>query len=91
LRITRCGRKSKQQLRRERIAALEAKAQQWAGKLDGQDAGVIAAAESSRTVVPRRGLYHEVSDAHWSKIIKVDLKSELFTYSVDEAAQARLS
>ena len=33
--------------------------------------------------------FHEVSDAHLARIIKVDLKSELFTYEIDEAALAR--
>ena len=32
-------------------------------------------------------LYHEVSDAHLSKIVKVDLKSELFSYAIDESAK----
>ena len=32
---------------------------------------------------------HEVCEAHLAKIIKVDLKNELFTCSVDEAAQAK--
>jgi transposase len=30
-----------------------------------------------------------VSDAHLARIIKVDLKSDLFTYQIDEAALAR--
>ena len=81
--------KEQTQLRRERIAALEAKAQQWAGKLDGQDAGVIARGRKLSDSGAKARFYHEVSDAHLSKIVKVDLKSELFTYSVDEAAQAK--
>ena len=32
--------------------------------------------------------YHEVCEAHLSRIVKVDLKSELFTYSIDEKALA---
>ena len=34
-------------------------------------------------------LYHEVCEAHLAKIVKVGLKSELFTYTVDEAAKAQ--
>lgn len=33
--------------------------------------------------------FHEVSDAHLTCIVQVALKSELFTYAIDEAAQAR--
>ena len=33
-------------------------------------------------------LYHEVKEAHLAKIIKVDLKGDLFSYAVDEAALA---
>ena len=83
------GAKEQTQLRRERIAALELKAQQWAGKLDGQDAGVMARGRKLSDSGAKARFYHEVSDAHLSKIVKVDLKSELFTYSVDEAAQAK--
>jgi hypothetical protein len=31
-------------------------------------------------------LHHEVKEAHLAKIVKVDLKSDLFSYTVDEAA-----
>jgi hypothetical protein len=34
-------------------------------------------------------LYHEVSEAHLARIIKVDLKTELFSYTIDEAAQSQ--
>ncbi len=77
------------QLRRERIAALEAQAGQWAGKLDGQDAGVTARGRKLSDAGARARLYHRVCEAHLSKIIKVDLKSELLSYSLDEQAQAQ--
>ena len=32
--------------------------------------------------------FHEVSEAHLSKIIKVDLKSERFTYAIDARARS---
>ena len=75
------------QLRRERIAQLQAKAQQWAGKLDGQDAGAIVRGRKLSDSGAKARLYHEVSDAHLSKIVKVDLKSELFSYTIDESAK----
>ena len=37
----------------------------------------------------RLGCITEVCDAHLARIVKVDLKSELFSYTVDEAALAR--
>jgi hypothetical protein len=77
------------QLRRERIAVLQDKAQAWAGKLDGQDAGVSARGRKLSDSGAKARLYHEVCEAHLAKIVKVDLKSELFAYTVDEAAQAQ--
>ena len=76
-------------LRRERIAALEEQAQQWAGKLDGQDAGVAARGRKLSDSGAKARLYHAVCEAHLSRIVKVDLKSELFTYTVDEQARAQ--
>ncbi len=74
-------------LRRQRIAALQVKAQQWAGKLDGQDAGDIKPGKKLSDSGAKARLYHEVCEAHLARIIKVDLKTELFSYTVDEAAQ----
>jgi len=34
----------------------------------------------------RARFYHEVCEAHLARIVKVDLKSELFTYTIDEHA-----
>ena len=73
-------------LRRERIAALQALAKQWAGKLDGQDAGVMAKGRKLSDSGAKARLYHEVCEAHLARIVKLDLKSELFSYSVDEQA-----
>jgi len=77
------------QLRRERIAALEAQAQAWAGKLDGQDGGQVARGRRLSDSGAKARLYHEVKEAHLAKIIKVDLKGDLFSYAVDEAALAQ--
>ena len=77
------------QLRRERIAALEAQAQAWAGKLDGQDGGQGARGRKLSDSGAKARLYHEVKEAHLAKILKVDLKGDLFSYAVDESALAQ--
>jgi len=76
-------------LRRERIATPQDKANQWAGKLDGQEAGVKARGRKLSDSGAKARLYHEVCEAHLASIVKVDLKSELFTYTVDESALAQ--
>ena len=76
-------------LRRERIAALQEKANQWAGKLDAQDVGVKARGRKLSDSGAKARLYHEVCDAHLARIVKVDLKSELFSYTVDEPSLAQ--
>lgn len=76
-------------LRRERIAAILAKANQWAGKLDGQDAGDVNRGRKLSDSGAKARLYREVSEEHLARIIKVDLKTELFSYAIDEAAQAQ--
>ena len=75
------------QLRRERIDQLQSKAAQWAGKLDGQDAGAVHRGRKLSDSGAKARLYHEVCDAHLARIIKVDLKTDLFSYTIDEAAQ----
>ena len=81
--------KEQTELRNQRIAQLQAKAQQWAGKLDGQDAGAVSRGRKLSDSGAKARLYHEVCEAHLAKIVKVDLKSELFSYSIDEAAKAQ--
>ena len=67
----------------------DTRANQWAGKLDGQDAGVKGKGRKLSDSGAKARLYHEVCDAHLARIVKVDLKSELFTYAVDEQALAQ--
>jgi len=81
--------KEQTQLRRERIAQLKARADYLAGKLDGQDAGEIKRGRKLSDSGAKARFYHEVCEAHLARIIKVDLKGELFTYSIDQAAQAQ--
>jgi transposase len=76
-------------LRRVRITELQTKAQQWAGKLDGQDAGDTGRGRKLSDSGAKARLYHEVCEAHLARIIKVDLKTELFSYTIDEAAQSQ--
>jgi len=81
--------KEQTQLRRERIAMLQEKAQQWAGKLDGQDASVKAKGRKLSDSGANARLYHAVCEAHLSRIVKVDLKSDLFSYAVNEGSLAQ--
>jgi transposase len=74
------------QMRRARITALETQAQAWVGKLDAQDGGKTARGRKLSDSGAKARLYHEVCEAHLAKIVKVDLKSDLFTYTLDEAA-----
>ena len=75
------------QLRRERIAALEARATELVGKLDAQDAGEKRRGRKLSDGGATARFYHQVCEAHLTRIMKVDLKSELFTYDLDTAAQ----
>ena len=77
------------QRRRDRIAALRARANALAGKLDGQDGGEIKPGRKLSDSGAKARLFHEVCEAHLANIIRVDLKSELFTYDIDEQAQQR--
>ena len=81
--------KEQTQLRRERINQLQAKAAQWASKLDGQDAGEVRRGRKLSDSGAKARLYHEVCEAHLARIVKVDLKTELFSYTIDEAAQSQ--
>ena len=70
------------------IAALEAQAEQWVGKLDAQDQGVRTRGRTLSDGGARARFYHAVAEAHLRRIIRVDLKSELFAYQIDEQALA---
>lgn len=70
------------------IHKLEAQAAQWVGKLDEQDSGKRARGRKLSDGGARARFYHEVCEAHLSRIVRVDLKSELFSYTVDAKALA---
>lgn len=72
------------ELRRARVAELEARAAQLAGKLDGQDAGVVHRGRKLSDSGAKARLFHEVCEARLASIVQVDLKSELFSYAIDE-------
>jgi len=68
------------------ITELERKADEWTGKLDAQDAGQRSRGRKLSDGGARARFYHEVCEAHLARIIRVDLKSELFSYSIDDQA-----
>lgn len=70
------------------IQKLEAQAAQWVGKLDEQDSGKRVRGRKLSDGGARARFYHEVCEAHLSRIVRVDLKSELFSYTVDAKALA---
>jgi transposase len=75
------------QRRSERIDALIAQGEQWAGKLVEQDEGVKKRGRKLSDSGAKARFFHAVSEAHLSKIIKVDLAAELFSYDIDANAR----
>ena len=75
--------------RDEQIAALQADAARWTGKLNAQDEGKCYRGRKLSDAGVTARFYKAVSDAHLAHIIKVDLTSELFFYDIDEQALAR--
>jgi hypothetical protein len=73
------------QARREEMGELIALGEQWGGRLDAQDAGVRRRGRPLSDSGAKARLYHAVKDANLAHLIKVDLKSDLFRFSVDEA------
>jgi transposase len=78
--------KEQTEWRRAQIKDLEDKAARWAGKLDSQDSGTKRRGRKLSDSGAKARFYHEVKEAHLAKIIKVDMKSDLFTYDVNEKA-----
>jgi len=68
------------------IDSLEQKATAWAVKLDEQDGGQRKRGRKLSDGGARARFYHEVCEAHLRRIIRVDLKSALFAYHIDEHA-----
>ena len=72
--------------RDKRIDELKKQADLWVGKLQDQDEGKKKRGRKLSDGGARAKFYREVSEAHLMRIVKVDLKSELFTYDIDERA-----
>ena len=75
--------------RDQQIETLTKQGEAWAGKLDGQDEGVKRRGRKLSDSGAKARFFHAVSEAHLSKIIEVDLKSDLFRYQINTAALAR--
>jgi transposase len=75
--------------RKHRIAELQERAQALSHKLDAQDQGERRRGRALSDSGAKARFFHEVAQAHLATIVKVDLKSELFAYEIDEQALAR--
>lgn len=75
--------------RQARIDHLRQRADQLVGKLDSQDAGKVHRGRKLSDAGVTARFFHEVSEAHLTRIIKVDLQAELFTWDIDQTALAR--
>ena len=77
------------QARDKTIAELLAMGQQCSDKLDGQDERQRAGKKKGKgrpmsDSGTKARFYHAVKDAHMAHVIKVDLKADLFSYTIDE-------
>jgi len=78
------------QARRTEIAELVALGEKWGGRLDAQDQGNRARGRPLSDSGAKARLYHAVKDASLAHLIKVDLKSDLFQFTVEQARQEYL-
>jgi hypothetical protein len=76
--------------RHAKIAEIVALGQQWGGQLDAQDSGQRGRGRPLSDSGAKARLYHAVKEAHLAHLIKVDLKSDLFSFSIDEQRQQHL-
>ncbi len=78
--------------RRSRIAELLARAQASADKLDEQDGGKAFKGRKLSDAGAKARLHHEVLEAHLAHIVKVDLRHDQLSWSVNDErlAQAEL-
>ncbi len=75
--------------RQARIAELLERAQARVDKLDAQDVGKAFKGRKLSELGAKARLYHEVLDAWLGHIIKVDLRHEHLSWSIDEDRLAR--
>jgi hypothetical protein len=78
------------QARREGIRELIALGEQWGGRLDAQDAGERRRGRPLSDSGAKARLYYAVKEAGLAHLIKVDMHSELFRFSIDEERQQYL-
>lgn len=71
------------------IAALNADAARWTGKLNAQDEGQRYHGRKLSDAGVTARFYKAVSDARLAHIVKVDLASQVFCYDVEERALQR--
>ena len=76
--------------RRAEIAELVALGEQWGGRLDAQEQGQRSRGRPLSDSGAKARLYNAVKEANLAHLIKVDLKSELFQFTIDEARQQYL-
>ncbi len=72
--------------RKTKMDELEQLAATWSGKLKGQDQGQVKRGRKLSDSGAKARFYHEVCEVRLSKILKVDMPGELFSYAVDEEA-----
>lgn len=78
------------QERRKQIDELVKQGQEWGGQLDAQDAGQKRRGRPLSDSGAKARLYHAVKEANVANLIKVDLKHEEFSFTVDEERQRYL-
>ena len=78
------------QQRQGRIDELVQLGQQWSSKLDQQDVGKRSKGKPLSDSGAKARFYHAVRDASLAHLIKVDLKAEAFSYTIDDARQRYL-
>lgn len=76
--------------RMRRIAELEALAEQWAGKLTAQEDGRRFRGRPLSDSGVKARFYHAVQEASLGHVIEVDLRGELFNYSIRDEVLRRL-
>lgn len=72
------------QRRDQTIAELEQQAARWSDKLQAQEAGQRARGRKLSDGGTTARFHHAVCEAHLTRIVRVDLKSALFNYAIDE-------
>lgn len=76
--------------RNKAIAELLALGELWGGRLDAQDAGSRRRGRPLSDSGAKARFYHAVKDANLAHLIKIDLKAEAFSFTIDEDKQRYL-